>query len=145
GIHYTHGHVIDFVRSLRANPTTLTILGDGTQRKSYLEVTDCVAAMTLLVESDREGAFNLGVDDSCTVVESVSWICERLGVRPQLEFSGGDRGWIGDNPHIHLDATKLRSTGWRPRYSIREAVERTVDFLVAEPWVLERPDARAVP
>jgi UDP-glucose 4-epimerase len=144
GAHYTHGHVIDFVRSLHAKPTTLTILGDGTQRKSYIEVTDCVAAMTLLLESDREGAYNLGVDDSCSVLESAGWICERLGVRPQLEFTGGDRGWIGDNPHIHLDTTKLRSTGWRPRFSIREAIERTVDFLVAEPWVLERPEVRAV-
>jgi UDP-glucose 4-epimerase len=146
GARYTHGHVIDFVRSLRAEPTVLTILGDGRQRKSYLEVTDCISAMTLLLESDRTGeAYNLGVDDSCSVVESAGWICERLGVRPRFEFTGGDRGWIGDNPHIHLDTTKLRSTGWRARYSIRDAVERTVDFLLAEPWVLERPEARAVP
>jgi UDP-glucose 4-epimerase len=146
GARYTHGHVIDFVRSLRAEPTVLTILGDGTQRKSYLEVTDCVAAMTLLLELDHKlEAYNLGVDDSCSVVESAGWICEHLGVRPRFEFTGGDRGWIGDNPHIHLDTRKLRSTGWRPRYSIREAVERTVDYLLAEPWVLERPEARAIP
>jgi UDP-glucose 4-epimerase len=146
GARYTHGHVMDFVRSLRVDPTVLPILGDGTQRKSYLEVSDCVAALTLLLEKDRAGeAYNLGVDDSCTVVESATWICERLGVRPRFEFTGGDRGWIGDNPHIHLDTTKLRSTGWRPRYSIREAVERAVDYLVAEPWVLERPELRAVP
>jgi UDP-glucose 4-epimerase len=146
GARYTHGHVIDFVRSLRAEPTALTILGDGTQRKSYIEVTDSVAAMTLLLESDRDGeAFNLGVDDSCSVVESAGWICERLGLRPRFEFTGGDRGWPGDNPHIHLDTTKLRSTGWTPRFSIREAVERTVDYLVAEPWLLERPEVRAAP
>jgi UDP-glucose 4-epimerase len=146
GARYTHGHVIDFVRSLRAEPTVLTILGDGTQRKSYLEVTDSVAAMTLLLESDRVGeAFNLGVDDSCSVVESAGWICERLGLRPRFEFTGGDRGWPGDNPHIHLDTTKLRSAGWTPRFSIREAVERTVDYLVAEPWLLERPEVRAAP
>jgi UDP-glucose 4-epimerase len=146
GARYTHGHVIDFVRSLRAEPTVLTILGDGNQRKSYLEVTDSVAAITLLLESDRHGeAFNLGVDDSCSVVESAGWICERLGVRPRFEFTGGDRGWTGDNPHIHLDTAKLRSKGWTPRFSIREAVERTVDYLVAEPWVLERPEVRAAP
>jgi UDP-glucose 4-epimerase len=145
GARYTHGHVFDFVRSLRADPNVLTILGDGSQRKSYLEVSDCVAAMTLLLEAEHAvEAYNLGVDDACLVVDSAGWICERLGVEPRFEFTGGDRGWIGDNPHIHLDATKLRSTGWRPRYSIREAVERTVDYLLAEPWVLERPEARAV-
>jgi UDP-glucose 4-epimerase len=146
GARYTHGHVIDFVRSLRAEPTVLTVLGDGEQRKSYLEVTDCIAAMTVLLDADRDGeVYNLGVDDSCSVVESASWICEHLGVRPRFEFTGGDRGWIGDNPHIHLDPTKLQSIGWRPRYSIREAVERTVDYLVGQPWVLDRPEARAAP
>jgi UDP-glucose 4-epimerase len=146
GARYTHGHVIDFVRSLRAEPTVLTILGNGEQRKSYLEVTDCIAAMTLLLDADRDGeVYNLGVDDSCSVMESAGWICQRLGVRPRFELTGGDRGWIGDNPHIHLDPTKLQSTGWKPRYSIREAVERTVDYLVTEPWVLEHPEARAAP
>jgi UDP-glucose 4-epimerase len=138
GPRYTHGHVIDFVRSLRADPTKLSILGDGTQRKSYLEVSDGVAAMTSVLEEHSPVAiYNLGVDDSCTVKESARWICERLGVQPRFEYTGGHRGWIGDNPHIHLDTTRIRSTGWAPKFSIREAVEHTVDYLLAKPWVLD--------
>jgi UDP-glucose 4-epimerase len=143
GPRYTHGHVIDFVRSLRADPTRLCILGDGTQRKSYLEVSDCIAAMTSVLEERASIAiYNLGVDDSCTVKESAAWICERLGIEPRFEYAGGNRGWVGDNPHIHLDTTKIRSTGWRPKYSIREAVENTVDYLLAEPWVLDLSESR---
>jgi UDP-glucose 4-epimerase len=138
GPRYTHGHVIDFVRSLRSDPSRLTILGDGTQRKSYLDVTDCVAAIASLLDRDNgHEVFNLGVDDYCTVANSVGWICERLGVEPDLAYTGGDRGWVGDNPFIYLDTTKILATGWKPRFGIRDAVERTVDYLVANPWVVD--------
>lgn len=139
GPRYTHGHVIDFVRKLRADPTKLEILGDGKQRKSYLDVSDCVRAVTSMLDMDHGGheTYNLGVEDYCTVDESAGWICERLGVEPQLIHTGGDRGWVGDNPFIFLDTTKIRATGWQPAYGIREAIERTVDFLVASPDLLD--------
>jgi UDP-glucose 4-epimerase len=143
GARYTHGHVIDFVRALRRNPRVLRILGDGTQRKSYLDVHDCVDAIAMALDDDRlNGTFNLGVDDSCLITESARWICERLGVEPEFEFTGGDRGWIGDNPYIHLDPRRMQALGWQPAYSIRSSVERTVDWLVSEPWVLDLPDPR---
>jgi UDP-glucose 4-epimerase len=139
GPRYTHGHVVDFASQLRRDPSTLRVLGDGRQRKSYLDVTDCVAAMLLLLEADhRYEVYNLGVDAYCTVDESAGWISERLGVTPTLRHTGGDRGWVGDNPFIYLATNKIRSAGWSPAYTIREAVERTVDYLVQNEWVLER-------
>jgi len=138
GSRYTHGPVIDFVRHLRRDPSRLPILGDGRQRKSYLEVTDCVRAMLTVLDRDAPfETFNLGVDDYCTVSDSAGWISERLGLEPEFEFGGGDRGWVGDNPFILLDTHQIRSTGWEPRYGIREAVERTVDFLTGSPHLLE--------
>ncbi|HEU5001824.1 MAG TPA: NAD-dependent epimerase/dehydratase family protein [Actinomycetota bacterium] len=139
GPRYTHGHVVDFVRQLRADPTSLTILGDGRQRKSYLDVSDCARAVTSML--GRIGAFevyNLGVPESCTVDQSAGWICERMGVKPTVIHTGGDRGWIGDNPHIHLAIEKMRATGWQPHYGIRAAVERTVDYLAEHTWIVER-------
>jgi UDP-glucose 4-epimerase len=137
GSGYTHGHVIDFVAQLTDHPDRLHILGDGTQRKSYLEVGDCVGAiMGRLGRAEGFSVFNLGVDNYCTVKDSVGWICKRLGVEPTLSFGGGDRGWVGDNPFIFLDTAKIRATGWQPRWSIQEAVERTVDFLVSNPSVV---------
>jgi UDP-glucose 4-epimerase len=140
---YAHGHVIDFVDQLVAHPEDLHILGDGSQRKSYLEVSDCVDAIVgRLGRADGFEVFNLGVDDYCTVDESAGWICDRMGVSPRRSYSGGSRGWIGDNPFIFLDTTRIRQTGWTPRFTIREAVERTVDYLLANSAELEARKGR---
>lgn len=144
GPRYTHGHVVDFMRQLHHDPSRLVVLGDGKQRKSYLHVDDCVAAMlSRLPEQPKYEVLNLGIDGYCTVLESVGWICARLGVEPEVELTGGDRGWIGDNPFIYLDIARMRGLGWEPAHSIQEAVEATVDYLREEPWVLERQEVRA--
>lgn len=141
GPRYTHGHVIDFVRHLRRDPAVLTILGDGQQRKSYFDVDDCVEAIVLALTDDTlVGVFNLGADEACRVVDSAGWISDRLGLSPRFEFTGGDRGWIGDNPHIHLDTRRIQAVGWEPTYTIQESIIRTVDWLVSEPWVLDLID-----
>lgn len=139
GERYTHGHVFDFVKRLRADPGVLHVLGDGHQRKSYLYVQDCIDAMLLAIEraTDRINIFNLGTDEYCEVVDSIRWITERLGVSPRLEFAGGKRGWPGDSPFIFLDCARIRALGWKPRLTIREGVLRTVDYLQENPWVLE--------
>ena len=143
GPRYTHGHVIDFVRKLRADPTRLEILGDGAQRKSYLDVTDCVAAIRQQIAMrERFEVYNLGCDTYCTVNQSAGWICDRLGLSPTIEYTGGDRGWVGDNPFIWLDTQKINATGWQPKFTIREAVERTVDYVTGNPWILDIVDPR---
>jgi UDP-glucose 4-epimerase len=132
----TTRHIADssFYRR-RADPTRLRVLGDGNQRKSYLYIGDCLDAMLLAMERTRGEVqvFNLGTDHYCRVVDSIGWISERLGLAPTLEFSGGDRGWIGDNPFIFLDCSKIRRLGWTPRLTIREGVWRTLDYLRANP------------
>jgi UDP-glucose 4-epimerase len=143
GPRYSHGHVLDFVRNLRRDPERLLILGDGTQRKSYMHVSDCVAAVVSQIDQERPfDVFNLGVDGYCTVTESAGWIAERLGLQPELEYTGGARGWIGDNPFIWLDTAKIRATGWEPGHDIRTAVESTVDYLVANEWILSATESR---
>lgn len=139
GERYTHGHVVDFYRQLRIDPTRLRVLGDGHQRKSYLYVQDCIDAVLLAMDraDARVNRYNLGVEDYCEVNDSIRWICEVTGMRPVIEYTGGDRGWIGDNPFIFLDTTRIRGLGWTPKISIREGVERTVAFLRANEWVLE--------
>jgi UDP-glucose 4-epimerase len=139
GERYTHGHVFDFYRSLRANPHELRVLGDGHQRKSYLYIHDCIDAMLHVVDRarDRVNIFNLGTDEHCEVDESIDWITGHLGLRPARVYTGGRRGWIGDSPFIFLDTSRIRSLGWRPALSIRDGVIRTLDYLAANPWVLE--------
>jgi UDP-glucose 4-epimerase len=139
GERYTHGHVIDFYRQLRADPTRLEVLGDGRQEKSYLYVKDCVDAMMTAVEHQDEAAgaeiYNLGTDATVVVDESVALITAHLGLDPVIQKAGGRRGWAGDSPLIHLDTTKIRSLGWRPTLTIPEAIARTLDWLDSEPAI----------
>ena len=139
GERYTHGHVFDFYLKLKKDPSRLKVLGNGKQRKSYLYIQDCIDAMLFAFEKSSEpvNIFNLGVDGYCQVNDSIGWICEELGVSPELEYSGGDRGWIGDNPFIFLETNKIQSLGWKPKFSIRDGVLKTVQYLKENEWVFE--------
>jgi UDP-glucose 4-epimerase len=139
GERYTHGHIIDFYKQLSIHPEHLDVLGNGRQRKSYLYVQDCVDAMLLAIETKKNkvNIFNLGTNEFCTVDDSIGWIAETLKLSPQLRYAGGERGWIGDSPFIFLDCTRIRSLGWQPKLTIREAVIRTVQFIDNNRWCLE--------
>ena len=138
GERYSHGHVFDFYQQLLDHPDYLRVLGDGHPRKSYLHVQDCVDAMLRAVEAVEKPVtiLNLGTDEYCEVNDSIGWICGHLGVRPRIEYTGGDRGWVGDNPFIFLDCSRMRALGWAPRYSIRESVVKTVEYLANHQWLL---------
>lgn len=140
GERYTHGHVFDFCKQLLQKPTQLTVLGNGKQRKSYLYVQDCLDAMLFAMENaaDKVNIFNLGTDEYCEVNNSIGWICDYLKLTPEKNYTGGERGWIGDNPFIFLDTAKIRNLGWKPKLSIREGIMKTIEYLNNNPWVMEQ-------
>jgi UDP-glucose 4-epimerase len=139
GERYTHGHVFDFYRQLLAHPGQLDVLGNGLQRKSYLYVQDCVSALLMAAERATASVniFNLGTDEYCQVNDSIRWMTGHLGLKPELRYAGGERGWIGDSPFIFLDCSRMRSLGWKPELSIEQGIIRTVEYLKSNPWVLE--------
>lgn len=140
GPRYTHGHVFDFWRKLRQDPSRLEVLGDGNQRKSYLHVKDGVAAMLLGVEraTAAVNVLNIGHAEWLSVTESIAIICRELGLSPALSFTGGERGWIGDSPKILLDTARLRALGWAPSVALPEAIVETLQFLEANPYCAAR-------
>ena len=140
GERYTHGHVFDFYKKLRADPSRIQVLGNGKQRKSYLYVQDCLDAMlTVIAKADAPvNVYNLGTREYVEVNQSLGYICEALGVQPTREYTGGERGWIGDSPFILLDTARVNGLGWEPRLTIREGILNTLAYLQAHPWVLER-------
>ncbi|MDO8727360.1 MAG: NAD-dependent epimerase/dehydratase family protein [Candidatus Methanoperedens sp.] len=140
GERYTHGHVFDFYKKLLKTPGRLDVLGNGKQRKSYLYVQDCIDAILFAIEKSGEkvNIFNLGTDEYCEVNNSIGWICSSLNVAPKLVYSGGARGWIGDNPFIFLDCSKIRILGWKPKYTIKEGIIKTLSYLEENKWVLDR-------
>jgi UDP-glucose 4-epimerase len=145
GERYTHGHVYDFFRKLRADPERLHVLGDGRQEKSYLYVQDCVSAILTAMQAkgDEPGmdVYNLGTDETVLVDQSIGIITRELGLSPVIEHAGGRRGWAGDSPLILLDCTKIRSLGWEPTLTIEQSIVRTLRWLESNPSVLEAPVA----
>jgi len=144
GERYTHGHVFDFYQQLLEHPGKLKVLGDGLQRKSYLYVQDCVNAMLHVMnlataKKARHGVeiYNLGTDEYVQVNDSIRFICGALGVKPKLEYTGGQRGWVGDNPFIFLDTKKIQNTGWKTSLTIEQGVKRTLEWLQQNQWVYE--------
>jgi UDP-glucose 4-epimerase len=145
GERYSHGHVFDFYQQLRAHPEHLKVLGDGTQRKSYLYVGDCLSAMlhVMKLETARKAKhrveiYNLGTDEYVQVNDSIRFICNVLKLKPKLEYSGGNKGWVGDNPFIFLDTKKVRATGWKTTLSIEQGIIRTLEWLQGNQWIYEK-------
>ena len=138
GERYTHGHIFDFYKQLIEHPEYLNVLGDGTQRKSYLYVQDCVDAMlhVLSLKSETKvNIYNLGTNEYVQVNESVRFILEHLNLKPEIRYSGGNKGWIGDNPFIFLDTAKIRNTGWNAKLTIKQGVISTLTWLQKNQWV----------
>ncbi|MDD4308491.1 MAG: NAD-dependent epimerase/dehydratase family protein, partial [Thermoplasmata archaeon] len=141
GERHPHGVTYDFVRKLNANPKELEILGDGTARKSYLYVEDCVDGFFAGFEKSgsKVNLFNLGHQEHIAVKNVADIICDEMGLgNVRYTFTGGERGWIGDSPLVHLGSGRMRALGWYPKVSIEETVRRTVRWLVANPYVYSR-------
>lgn len=131
GINSTHGVIFDFINRLRADGSRLDILGDGTQAKSYIHVSDCVDAMLFLhSRSEKTDVFNLGNEKMTSVRKIADIVVEKLGLRNvRYEFVGGvdGRGWKGDVKKAQLDTSKVSALGWKNRHGSDAAVEKAVE------------------
>lgn len=126
--------IVDFIEKLRANPGELEIKGDGRQEKSYMTVESCVDAMVHVVENagGKRATFNLGTRTTTSVTRIADIVSDEMGLDPDYQFTGGDRGWTGDVPKMRLSIEKLRAIGWEPDESSDEAVREATKQLLAE-------------
>ncbi|HET7324292.1 MAG TPA: NAD-dependent epimerase/dehydratase family protein [Halococcus sp.] len=132
---YQRGNVVpDFIEKLEDNPDRLEILGDGRQEKSYLHVSDCIEAIQHIVEGTEASmnTYNLGTRTTTSVTRIADIVSDEMGLDPEYEYTGGDRGWTGDVPRMRLSIEKLAALGWEPELSSDEAVRRGVCELIEE-------------
>ena len=126
-----HGVIFDFIKKLRQNSRELEILGDGTQRKSYLYIDDCISAILVAFDSMRKGVevLNVGSEDQISVREIAEIVAEEMDSKDaRFRFTGGvdgGRGWVGDVKNMLLDVARLKAKGWKPTYGSRKAVKLT--------------------
>ena len=135
GPRYSHGVVVDFYNKLLENPKQLLILGDGLQRKSYLDVRDGVNGIFTVLENYKGlvGIFNLGNDNWINVKHLANIVCEEMGLdQVAYHYGGGERGWLGDSPFVHLDTQRLKSLGWQAKVSIEQSIRDTIVDLMAK-------------
>ena len=128
-----HGVIYDFVQKLRANPAKLEILGDGTQRKSYIHISDCIEAMCVGLQAgdgERVHILNIGTDSMTSVTRIAELVARAMNLAPEFTYTGGKRGWKGDVPVMLLDASKLIALGWQQRYTSEEAVKKAIKDLL---------------
>jgi UDP-glucose 4-epimerase len=135
GAKQTHGVTYDFVRRLLEDPIRLNILGDGSQSKSYIHVSDVISAMLLLTDRGWTGfeVFNAGTGDYITVSEIAKLVVERMGLSDvEYDYTGGTRGWKGDVPVVRFNSDKLAGYGWQCRHSSREGLMDSIDSNIRE-------------
>ncbi|MEJ0024620.1 MAG: NAD-dependent epimerase/dehydratase family protein [Rhizomicrobium sp.] len=135
GPRQTHGVGFDFVRRLQNDPSWLRILGDGTQSKSYIHVSDIVAGIQHFAARDREkfNYYHLATGDYITVNEIADLACEIMGIsNVRYEYSGGNRGWSGDVPIVRFDLSKTHARGWDAKFGTREALRRSILAMLDE-------------
>jgi len=137
GPRQTHGVGFDFARRLLNDPTQLRILGDGSQSKSYVHISDIIAAV-MTAHTKTETAYqvyNVATGDTITVKEIAELAVECLGLAPEkvrFDYTGGDRGWKGDVPVVRLATDRIRGLGWRCKHSSREALRRAIEAMLPE-------------
>lgn len=137
GPRQTHGVGFDFARRLLQDPTELRVLGDGSQTKSYVHVSDIVAAVLRAHASTkpRYDVYNVATGDTISVKEIAELAVECVGL-PQgsvrFAYSGGDRGWKGDVPVVRLNSDKIRGLGWVCQHTSRAALKRAIESMIPE-------------
>ncbi|MHA1270469.1 MAG: NAD-dependent epimerase/dehydratase family protein [Candidatus Helarchaeota archaeon] len=128
----THGVMYDFYQKLKQNPNELIILGNGKQEKSYMYVSDCIEATLIAVRNTHKGfkSFNLGVENTNTVNEIAEFIINEMNLtNVKLNYTGGDRGWIGDVKFSLLSIDKIKKLGWKPKVSLKEGIHYYIQWL----------------
>jgi UDP-glucose 4-epimerase len=133
GDRLTHGAIYDFVRKLRRDPTRLEVLGNGTQTKPYLHADDLVEAILLGWEKldGKINVYNIGGETRCSVAKIAQIVIEEFGGNARIEYTGGDRGWVGDVPSVDYDVSRVSALGWSPKLDSEGAIRAAARWMVA--------------
>lgn len=136
GVPATHGVLLDFINKLKQDRTTLAVLGDGTQQKSYLHVSDLIGAMLFVAARTRDTkreVVNIGpVDEGVTVQWIAEQVVRRVSPTAQIVYGTGNKGWVGDVPRFNYSTDRLQSYGWSPRLGSADAIRTAIDEIARQ-------------
>lgn len=131
GDRYTHGIIFDILKKIKKNSKVLELLSDGTPKKSSVYIKDGIEAIFKVIDKSKDqiNIFNIGHKDVLIVDQIVETVLESANISIKKKYLGGNKGWMGDNNFVHLDNKKLKKLGWMPKYSFKEGIKKTVEYL----------------
>jgi UDP-glucose 4-epimerase len=135
GSNATHGVILDFVKKLKNNPEVLNVLGDGSQQKPYLHISELIDGMLFINEKIESGfeIFNLGPNDSGTSVKKIAeGVVNELNLSSEIIYGVDKKGWVGDIPKVEFDNKKVYELGWKPNFSSNESVNLAIKEIISE-------------
>ncbi len=132
GKNQTHGVIIDFIKKLKANKEELEVLGNGLQKKAYIEVQDCIDGMLFAFEksNEKENIFNISTDGQTSVAEIADAVIKKVAPNAKIKYTGTEEGWPGDVTNAFLSAERLKALGWKAKMNSMQAVEHAVELAV---------------
>ena len=128
----THGVIFDFINKLRRNPSCLEVLGNGEQFKPYLYVKDLVDAILFVFKNTNEqvNIYNIGVNSRTKVKDIAAMVIAEMGLKAEIAYTGGERGWVGDVPEFNYDLGKINRLGWKAKITSDEAVQKSIGYIL---------------
>lgn len=135
GRHQTHGVIYDFIKKLRRNSYELNVLGNGRQRKSYIYIDDILNALLLIEKKQKKNYdyFNVSTGDYRTVKQIADAVVKEMKIKNvKIKYGEETTGWKGDVPLIKLSSEKIKSFGWKPVYTSKQAVILSIKELLKE-------------
>lgn len=132
GERFTHGVIYDFIGRLKVNPEVLTVLGNGQQFKPYMYVRDLIEGILFVCENtnERYNVYNLGSESRTKVYEIAQMVIEEMKLDAKIEYTGGDRGWIGDVPEFRYDLSKINALGWKAKHNSNDSVRLAIQKIL---------------
>ena len=116
----------------------IKIFEDGQESRDFIFVDDAVDATwrCLQSESSTMETFNVGTGVRTTVLEAAKEIVQYCHSAARIVITGSSRA--GDIRHNFADLSKIRSaTGFAPRLSFREGLQRFLDWASVRSEVLQ--------
>ena len=131
GRNATHGVILDFAKQLGINKKELVVLGNGKQKKSYIEVGDCVDGILYVYDKSgsKENLYNLTTNDQISVKEIAEMVVDRFSPEADIKYTGTEQGWPGDIANTFLSDERIKEFGWKPKYNSKDAVRLTIDYI----------------
>ena len=140
GVPATHGVLLDFVNKLKANPSRLDVLGDGTQQKAYLHVDDLIEGMLQIQSnaSEKLAVYNLGAEDEGVSVRNIAEaVVASVSPNAEIVYGVEKRGWVGDVPKFQYCLDKLKKLGWTPKLDSKAAIKRAIADIIEQEITLK--------